>query len=392
MNFLKVLPPLAVVIASIGVYKYLVATKVEPVKRPTIKRAIGVDVAPIVRGDFQVKVPTRGTVSARTESTLIPEVSGRIVSISPTFREGGFFEEGETLIVIDKLDYETAVTVASGVMAEAQAALAQEQARAEQARENWQALGKSGDPSPLVLRVPQLAEAQARADSAEAQHRKAMRDLERTEIKAPYQGRVLDKMADIGQVVTSGTVLAEIYAVDFAEIRLPVSSSQAGFIRLPENYSDEVSTAEDADGPKVELKARFGGVEHHWVGTIVRSEGSIDKASRLLFLVAQVADPYAKQAEAKPPLKVGMFVEAVIEGKVLEDVITLPRAAVRFGRNIVTVDTENQIHRFEIDVVWNDSENVVTRTPIPETHRLCLTALPFASEGTIVVPQESEKL
>jgi multidrug efflux system membrane fusion protein len=387
MNLLKAIPPIAVLALSIGVYKYLVANHVELATRPKEKRVLAVDAVPLVRGDFQVHVPTRGTVRARTQSTLIPEVPGRIIAISAAFREGGFFEEGETLIEIDKLDYQTALTVAAGALAEAKAALAQEQARAEQAQENWKALGKSGEPGALVLREPQLAEAMARADAAKAQQRKSMRDLERTEIKAPYRGRVLSKRADVGQVVSANTVLAEVYAVDFAEIRLPVSSGQAGFIPLPENYSDEDRPTIEAELPKVVLSANFGGKESAWEGRIVRAEGAIDSSSRLLFLVAQVASPYARREDGALPLKVGTFVEAAIEGTLLKDVITLPRSAVRFGKDIVTLDPENRIHRFEIDVIWNDEENVITRTELPKDHRLCLTALPFATEGTIVETQ-----
>ncbi len=392
MKILKAIPPLVVLGGATLIYWGLVANKSEPVKRKPPKQEIAVDVLPLKRTDFPVQIPTRGTVRARTSSTLIPEVPGRIVSISPKFRSGGFFEEGDVLLTIDKQDYETAVTVAAGVLAEATAALEEEKAKSEQALENWKTLGRKGKPSALALREPQLAEARARVAAATAQQTKAKRDLERTEIKAPYRGRVLEQSVDVGQYVTTGTVLAGIYAVDYAEIRLPVSSAQAGFVDLPEQFRGD-SDAEVAKlyHPKVLLSASYGGKDVTWEGEIVRTEGAVDDRSRLIFVVAQVDDPYARRNEGAPPLKVGMFVEAEIEGHLLKDVYVIPRKAVRQGNMIVTVDSENKLQRHLVDVIWNDADSVITRTAIPDDERLCITPLAFAPSGTEVSPRSADE-
>jgi multidrug efflux system membrane fusion protein len=389
-KLLKSLPPLAIIVLSLGIYQWMLTHQKEPETRPPSTARTAVDVVPIPRTNFRVHIPTRGTVSPRTSSTLIPEISGRIVSVSPSFREGEFFEENDVLVTIDDIDYKTAVTVSQGALAESQAALEQEKARAEQALDNWKALGRGGDPSPLVLRQPQLAEAQARVDAAAAQVAKAERDLARTSIQAPYTGRVLEQMVDVGQYVTPGTVLAGIYAVDYAEIRLPISSAQAAFVDLPETYHQPKSgDAAPVPQPNVTVSTSYGGQTYKWNGRVVRTEGAIDSASRLIFVVAQVDDPYGEREKGMPPLKLGMFVEAEIEGELLKDVIIIPRKAVRQGNSILTVDAENKLRRHEIEIVWTDATNVVSSTHIPEGERLCTTALAFAPDGTPVDPHEA---
>ncbi|MEM0895243.1 MAG: efflux RND transporter periplasmic adaptor subunit [Verrucomicrobiota bacterium] len=384
MNPLKWIVPLAVLAGSGALAYWLVLTSPEPEKRKRPGMKLAVDVIPLERADYQVVLRTRGTVRARTTSTLIPEVSGRIVEITPSFRAGGFFEEGEILLRVDPSDYRTALTVADSAEAEAEAVFQQEQARAEQALDNWRALGKGGEPSPLVLRKPQLAEAKGRLASAQAQVAKARRDLDRTEIRAPYTGRVLEQMVDVGQFVSTGTTLASIYAVDFAEIRLPITRKQEGFVDLPELYHGD-KNIDDRPKPKVLLRSDFGGETYTWEGVIVRTEGRVDTRSRQLFVVAQVDDPYARREPGAPPLKVGLFVEAEISGRVLPNVFVLPRKALRQDGEVLTVDAENRLRRREVTVLWDDTETFVTRTELPVEERLCVTALPYAAEGAQVV-------
>ena len=384
MKFLRYLLPLFVLGIFAGVAGYLVSTKPTPSRRkppPAITRVEGVR---LKRQDYQVVIHTQGTVQARTESTLIPEVSGRVVSVSPVFRDGGFFEAGETLLQIEESDYRTSLTVAEAVLAQAQLRLAEEEARAEQARSDWKKLGDGDVAGSLVLRLPHMAEARAAAASAAARVDEAKRDLERARIKAPYAGRILDKRVDVGQYVTPGTVLARIYAVDYAEIRLPLTSNEVGFVELPELYRGEERDS-DQPAPPVSLVSGFGGKENHWQGRIVRTEGAIDVRSRQLFVVAQVDDPYGRGAAGKTPLKVGMYVEANVQGEVLEDVVVVPRSAVRNGNEVLLIDRENRLRRRTLSILWSDRENVVIRDGLEEGEVLCLTSVAFATDGAPVM-------
>ncbi len=375
--------PIVVLAGAIGIAVLAIANRPTPERRPAPQAVTAVEAVRLVREDFAVTVRTRGTVRPRTESTLIPEVSGRIVSVSRNFRAGGFFEPGEILVQIDPRNYQVAVTVAEAQLAEAERSLEEESARAQQALRDWERLGAGGAPSDLVLRKPQLAAARAALASAQAQLRQARLDLERTRIRAPYAGRVLEQQADMGQYVSPGTSLARVYAVDYVEIRLPLTDEQLAFVKIPELYRGDAAKG-SLTGPSVVLRASIGGVEYRWRGRIVRAEGSIDVQTRQHFVVAQVDDPYGRRASGQPPLKVGQFVEAEIEGNVLKDVFVLPRAAQREGAHVLIVDVEQRLQRRAVDVIWSDTENVVVRDGLKEGELLCVTPVSYAVSGAPV--------
>ena len=286
----------------------------------------------------RVIVPSQGTVNPRTRTTLVAEVAGRVVSVAPAWAEGGFFEEGGVLLRIDSSDYDLAVVSAKAEVAQAELRLARELEEAEIARREWREIGKpESEPSPLVLREPQVKEARAALEAARARQRQAELDLERTEVRAPFAGRVLERSADVGQYVARGSTVGRIYAVDYAEVRLPVTVDDLAFLDVPLRYRGEGRI--DAGLP-VTLHARFAGEEHSWGGEVVRTEGEIDPRTRMVHLVARVEDPYGRGDDPeRPPLAVGLFVRAEIAGRVLDDVIVLPRHVLRRGEEVLVADT-----------------------------------------------------
>ena len=389
MKTLRKFLPLLIVTACLVVFLLLLKTK--PAARPSRpkKSTVNVEAVVVYRQDYQVMIHTQGTVRPRTESTLIPQVSGRIISVAPAFRAGGFFEEGDELLRIDSSDYETSLVVSEAALAQARLLLAEEEARAEQARKDWEKLGDGGRPTALVLREPQLIEARASLASAQALLDEAHRNISRTRITAPYAGRVLEQRVDIGQFVSTGTVLARIYAVDFAEIRLPLTDRQLAFVNLPELYRGEASYGQGV--PKVTLRADFGGRKHSWKGRIVRSEGAIDSRSRQLFVVAQVEDPYGRTVEDRPPLKVGLFVEAQIEGDFLRDVIVIPRILLMENRYVLVIDSQSKLRLRPVEILWSDTKNIVVREGLSTGELLCLTQVPFAIDGMAVNTARGKK-
>lgn len=386
-KLLKVLLPIAVIAGASAAAVVTVANRQQPERRAPKIATTQVTVTPVERTDYTVDVKSRGTVRPRTESTLIPEVSGRIVKLSSNIREGEFFEAGDLLLKIDPRDYEAEVAVAEANLAQARSALAEAQARADQARRDWQRLGEQGEPDDLVLRKPQLAGARAAVTSAQARVVQAKLDLERTSILAPYAGRVLERNVDIGQYVTPGTVLARIYAVDFVEIRLPLTNRQLEFVTIPEVYRDE-TLGMRAPGVPVRLSAKIGSKTYAWQGHIVRAEGSIDTQSRQVFVIAQVDDPYGKDPSGRPPLKVGQFVEAEIEGTRLEDVIVIPRAALRGGGEVLVVDGQSKLESRRVDVLWSDEQNAVVASGLETGDLLVLTPLGTGMDGVEVKAQK----
>jgi RND family efflux transporter MFP subunit len=364
----------------------LVITKPVAEQRIPPEPVIEVETATLRPRSFTIVLDSQGTVSARTESSLIPQVSGEITRISDNFRDGGFFTEGESLMEVDSRDYRTSLTVAEANLAAVRVRLAEEEAQTSQAQEDWARLGEGEAPTDLVLRVPQLALARANVKAAEARLAEAKRDLQRTRITAPYDGRVLRKNVDVGQVVSPGAVLAEVYAVDYAEIRLPLTTAEYAFLDIQPVVRGEAAVSIDLP---VTLSTEFAQDTINWQGRIVRVEGAIDTRSRQLFVVAQVDDPYGPGHEQ--PLKVGLFVEARIEGSVLEDVYVLPRTSFREASYILTLDAENRIRRVEVNPVWMDSEVIVFRhSELRPGTLITITPIPLAIDGMRVQPIDGE--
>jgi RND family efflux transporter MFP subunit len=382
-RLLRILLPGLVLVAGIAIGLVLMATGPEAKRRPPPPSLPAVEVLPLKAQDYVVRVRSQGSVLPRTQSTLIPEVAGRVVAISPQFRNGGFFEPGEVLLRLDPADYDSAITIARADLARARLALAQEEALAQHALEDWQKLNRKDKPSDLTLHKPQVASAKAEVAAAEARLRQAEANLQRTRIVAPYAGRVLEKKVDVGQYVSPGTVAATVYAVDYAEIRLPLTDKQQGFVDLPEAFADG-NTASSKPAPAVTLHAHVGGRDFSWPGRLVRTEGAIDTASRQLFVVAQVDSPYAHHGD-NPPLKVGQFVEAEIGGHTLRDVFVLPRAAVESGDRVLLLTAENRIQRRAVTVALRQGEQVIVSAGLEAGERVVTTPMPFASDGMEVV-------
>lgn len=325
----------------------------------------------------QLVVHSQGTVTPRTETMLTPEVSGRIVAVAPSFETGGFFEKNDVLVWIDPSDYIAAAAKAKADLARARLNLAQEKAESEQALEDWNNLGR-GTPSDLVLRKPQLAEAHARVESARSDLELAELNLERTEIKAPYAGKIREKHVDVGQSVQRAASIASIYAVDYAEIRLPISDREAGLIDLPLAYRGE--TAPETK-PKASLNSQFGGRQYTWEGIIDRVEDVIDTRSRLIYLVAQVADPYAwKNATDRPPLRVGLFVEAEIQGKTIENAFTIPRLALVEKDTVLVIGSDSKLRSRKVDVLQSDETSAVITSGLETGERICVSPVEFVIE------------
>lgn len=327
---------------------------------------------------IQLKVYTQGTVVPRTQSALVPEVSGRVLQVSPSLASGGFFSKGELLLKIDPRDYELAIIRSEAEIAQIQRHLEQEKAEAAVARREWAELGQ-GEPSALLLRRPQLAEAEASQAAAGAALEQATRNLNRTEIRAPYDGRVRSKNVDLGQYVMVGSPVAQLYAVDFAEVRLPLPDEELAFLNLPLHYQEQ---GDSRLGPKVLLKAMFAGLQHSWSGRIVRTEGEIDPATRMLFVVAQVKDPYSRRSHpGRPPLAAGMFVEAEILGRWLNDVIALPREALRENDTIMVVDPDQRLRFRKVSILRTQQEEVLIRAGLVEGEQVCVSPLETPVDG-----------
>lgn len=373
----KILFPILILVFGAGGAALLFASKDDVETRPPDLPPPLVRVATIQAQHKQLVVSTQGTVEPRTESTLIAQVAGEITTVSPGFASGGFFEKGEVLLSIDPRDYEVTVAQAQVQVAQAKLRLSREQEEADIARQEWQKMGK-GTPSDLVLRKPQIAEAQASLEAARGTLARAKLNLERTYIRAPYAGRVRSKNADIGQYVGPGTPVGRIYAVDFAEVRLPIPDQDLAFLELDFGFRGETTAQR---GPKVNLKAQFAGKQHTWEGHIVRVEGEVDPRSRMVNLVARVDNPYGRTEDStRPPLAVGMFVKADVLGKEAQDVYVIPRSSMRPNNQILVV-TNNKLYYRDIDILRLNADNVIVSAGLSSGELICLSPLDTVVDG-----------
>lgn len=370
-KFLKILLPLLILLVSVKIAHYAINNKPEAERKKPPASTPTVEVVVVEKQNYPVSLQTQGTVRPHTETNLVAQVSGVITEVSSDFNNGSFFKKGDLLLRIDPRDYQTAVTLAESNLAQARLSLSQEQARAAQAKRDWKRLGETGKPSNLVLRKPQLQSERANISATKAQLEQAKLNLQRTRITAPYDGRLLEKNADLGQFVNPGSALGKIYAVDFAEVRLPLNNKQLAFVDIPESFRGEDN--KKITGPDVLLKANIGETNWQWPARIVRSEGAIDTRSRQTFVIAQVDDPYSQLNPGQPPLKVGQFVEAEIKGQVLENVFVIPAAALHAGNQLFLVDENQQLSKQKVKVVWQDSEFVVIEHGLNAGDQLVLT-------------------
>ncbi len=361
----------------------LVKFRREPKADPPDPPVPSIEVIEVQPQTRRLMVRSQGTVAARRSTMLSAEVSGRIVDTSDDFVAGGFFDRGEVLVSIDPVDYETALAEAESRLAQARLALEQEEARSRQARREWDALGR-GEASPLTLRKPQLARARADVNAAEAAVARAERNLERTRVKAPYDGRVREILADIGDVVAGpSTPLARIYSTDYAEIRLPIEPRETAFLHLP---GEPDAGGENEPPSPVLLSAEIGRGTQVWTGTLHRTEGVIDPRNRLIPLVARVDRPYEPQGGNRVPLKVGQFVRADIVGKTIEDAIVIPRAAVFQSDKVLVVKPDNTLERRTVTVLKTNEDDVILSGGLEAGERISLTTVEFYVKGMSVDP------
>ena len=351
MRWLKIVLPIAIVAGAVLVSSVIIAGRPEVERVAAPPPTLLVEVAVAQREPVTFTVHSQGVVSPRTRTTLVSEVSGQIAEVSPAFVSGGFFSEGDVLVRIDPRHYQTAFKRARSEVAKARTKVATEHALAGYAYQDWlrlRELNAAERPaSDLALRKPQLAEAVATLEFAEADLEKATEDLDRTVIRAPYDGMVREKRADVGQYVNVGAQLAETFATDYAEVRLPLPQVDLQYLNLPSPDSEAFLP--------VELSADIGGVRRTWHGRIVRSEGVFDAESRVLHVVAQVDDPYG-QGGGREPLRIGTFVTAAIEGRDGGELFVIPRHSLQRGETLWLVGEDMAIHPRNLDIVRADEQ------------------------------------
>jgi RND family efflux transporter MFP subunit len=375
----QILLPIGIVIGGFGLAGLIIATgpKLEQLPPPSN--------APLVRTwkaeaeSVQMSTITHGSVLPRTESDLVPEVSGRVIYMSPSLVSGGFFSKGDVLLKIDPLDYEVALEQARATLASSKSELTN--ARKAHARQQDLAKKQSTSESQRDDALNRMQAAEAALREAQARLARAERDIERTSITAPFEARVSSERVDVGQFITRGSPIASLYSTDFAEVRLPIHDEELAFLELPlAGLSDS-----NAPLPRAILRARFAGKEHEWEGRVVRTEGELDPKTRMINIIAQVEAPY-KTTGDRPPLAVGLFVEAEILGRIAENIFVIPRTALQANDKVYIVNADDTLAFRDVDILKIVDENVYVRGGLESGEIICLSTLSNAIQGMAVRP------
>jgi RND family efflux transporter MFP subunit len=299
---------------------------------------------------------------------------------------GGYVGEGDVLLRLETSDFETAVersranmqqTLAESKFADAELERLQELAERKLASDS------------------QLQDAQRRAEvnrarlvDAEASYRQAELDLGRTELRAPFNAVIQTREVELGQYVNRAQSVAVLFGADEVEVRVPLAMRQLGFLDVPLGQRGEIP---EQHAPEVALTGSYGGQQYQWQGKLVRIEASIDPNSNTVQTIIRVSQPSAGGQRAtqrhKPiPLPIGLYVEADIKGKIVDDIIALPRSVIRNNNQVLVVDAENKMYFREVDIFRLEEQKVLISGGILPGERICISPIQAVVDGMSVQP------
>lgn len=390
-NLRSILSIIGILVLGVVIFNVLLAFRPTPPKSERAKVVpLVTTIQPEVRSGALI-IKGNGTVRATREINLVSEVAGKVVSMASSAVSGGFFQRGATLFKIDPADYANAVSVAEAEVTQRRYELLLAQEEVTIAREEWERLQNRKDESTtpaetelgrLVLKEPQLKLAESLLKSAEARLADAQTRLKRTNLSAPFSGRVLSKQVDIGQYVGPGQVVATVYNTDEVEIAVPLQSSDAALIS---------NLWQRDQNKRINIPARvystFGNETFEWEGYVDRTEGALDATTRTVNVVVRVKNPYKGSSESHPPLLIGTFVSVEIEGNTLDSYFVLPRAALKENNTVwVFADSKLEVHK--VEVIQEDEGNVFVKAGIAPSDQLISSKLDVFTDGMEVRTSE----
>lgn len=379
LRLLTFVLPILVILGAVGGSIAMSSLSPEPEETENPIKALPVLVKRAETDSVTLSVKAQGEVEPRTQINLVTQVGGRITYMSPKFIEGGRFERGDILVRVDPVEYRLRVTQAQANVRQAETVIARENSEAQLARADWVELGRGGTPTPLTLREPQMAEAQAQLASAQAQLDEARLQLSRTELRAPFTGRVGTQEVDNGEFVAIGTRLGEIYATDIMDVRLPLTQNDLRQAGLFLGYE-----APPGEGVPVTLSAIVGGTRAEWSGFIRRTESRFDSQSRVLHAYAEVTDAFVGYGADRPALAPGLYVEADIDGPTLNDVVTIPREGLRGTDQVYIATDDGTLSIRMVEVLSSTRDRVVLGSGLAVGESVIISPIRGAAEGMTI--------
>lgn len=321
-----------------------------------------------------IHITSFGSVVAARKVSIIPQVSGEVLSTSDLFNAGTYITRGDVLLRIDETDYVMALANAQANVAQKEYHLALAEEEASVAVREWERIGLAGDekPSALVMHKPQLKLAAANLAAATAAHAQAQVNLDRCTITAPFTGRVLNATVDAGQFLRSGTVIGELYATDLAEVTVNIPDDDLAWI-----------TVKATTSVPVVVSAQFAGREHQWAGQAVRLGGAVDPRSRLVPVVIEIPDPYHRVGD-RPALIEGMFVEVSFDIPAQDGIAIIPRTALRPDDIVWVIGPDGKLDIRQVTVIRASIEQALISEGLQIGERVCTSNLQFVTQDMVV--------
>lgn len=378
--FSKILAPLAVLGVAIIATIAIINSKPPVAKKEASSLVHEVQAIAFQQQNASFPLSSQGVVMPLTHIRYLSEVSGKIIEVSPKWADGGFFRKGELLLRVEDHSYKSQLAKAEAAFEQAKTSLTQEKAQAYVAKKNWEASNRTGDDDPaarsLALREPQLATAKAQLASAEADLNVARLMLDKTQVRAQFDGIIHNKAVDIGQVVGAGQHLADFYGTAKAEIRVPLTLAQQAYLSLP-GLTQQADIA-------VDVFYQVANTTHHYQGQMKRTSAVLDEKTRVLHGVVEVLDPYSLQHKGRPALPLGAFVEVQIRSEEQQQVVALPKRLLRPGNRIWVADTDNRLQLRDVVILPSRSDDIYIQQGILETDRIIVSSIVDARPGNLV--------
>jgi len=386
---LKILLPLFIVLLAIAGAAYISTTTPTARKKQPAKEVPLVQIEAVHQSGETVVVSAMGTVIPAREIDLKSRVSGEIVSIHPYFTEGGVLEQGTRLLQIDPEDYRLAVEEQQSQLADATYELKLELGQQKVAQREWELLnGEKQTPvrdDELALRKPHLEKAKANLAAAQAALTQARLNLERTAVRAPFNAIVRTKYVDRGSQVSISDQLAELVGTDEYRIQVSIPIDRLKWIRIPDGNGEE--------GSRVLII--WGNRSYERTGTVVKLLGDLETQGRMARVLVSVNDPLGLRDSKteRPPLLIGQYVRVDIRGSKLDDVVRIPRAALRNNRQVWIYGNDGRLLIREVGIAWRDKETVFVKTGLKEGDKLILSDLATPVNGmNLRVSQPSDNV
>jgi RND family efflux transporter MFP subunit len=376
---LHVLMPIIALAGGIALTLYLLNSgpKARPGKRtPT---AILVAVQSVHAGPQKTSVDGMGEIIAAREIEIKPRVKGEVTDINKEFFPGGYFLSGETMAAIDRTDYELVVRQLASDVAKTKSDLALEMGSQHIAEKEYKLLGESvsEEEKNLILRKPQLEKLLSTRDYAQSKLNQARLDLERTEIKAPFNGVIVSRMVDIGAKVTESTVLAKIVGTDSFWLQLMLPVSQLRWLSIPDNSEEK--------GSMVRIFAQGDSASHSFrTGQVIRLIPALEKQGRMAQLLVKIDDPLCQKKENrhKPKLLLGSYVRAEIDGITITSGISIDRTHIHDDNQVWLMDDNGMLDIRPVNIIFRGHKNVIIDRGIEEGEQLVISPLSAPIEGT----------